>query len=60
MEIYNENIHDLLNPTTSANLKITDDAKWGTAVSDLKMQRVWNFEQVIVLMNFGEEHRIYK
>lgn len=31
MEIYNENINDLLSPS-STNLKIVDDSKWGTIV----------------------------
>ncbi|KAL4469467.1 hypothetical protein ABPG74_004720 [Tetrahymena malaccensis] len=59
MEIYNENINDLLAPQQQ-NLKIIEDSKWGTIVQGLKMQRVWNFEQAIVLMNYGEEHRKYR
>lgn len=36
MEIYNENIHDLLSPSAT-NLKIVEDVKWGTVVQGVKM-----------------------
>lgn len=59
MEIYNEVINDLLVPG-STNLKIKDDPEYGTKVVGLKSQQVWTFDQALILMNFGEEHRVYK
>jgi centromeric protein E len=41
-------------------LKIKDDPKFGVDVAGLKRQQVWAFEQAIILMNYGEEHRVYK
>lgn len=59
LEIYNESINDLLNPGSS-NLKLKEDINYGTKVVGLKAQQVWTFEQAIILMNYGEEHRVYK
>ncbi|CDW87540.1 kinesin motor domain containing protein [Stylonychia lemnae] len=59
MEIYNESINDLLSPGKT-NLKIKDDPNHGVDVALLKKQQVFSFDQAIILMNYGEEHRIYK
>jgi hypothetical protein len=59
LEIYNESINDLLNPGNTG-LKMKEDPQYGTKVIGLKAQQVWTFDQAIILMNFGEEHRIYK
>lgn len=59
LEIYNEHINDLLIPGSS-NLKIKDDPKQGVIIQGLKQQQVWTFDQVILLMNYGEEHRTYR
>ena len=59
LEIYNEQINDLLVPG-SVNLKIKEDPKLGSVVSGIKQQQVWTFDQVILLMNYGEEQRVYK
>jgi len=59
LEIYNEQINDLLVPG-STNLKIKEDPKQGVTVQGLKQQQVWSFDQVIILMNYGEEHRSYR
>lgn len=59
LEIYNESINDLLVPG-SIGLKIKEDKEFGVKVVGLKSQQVWTFEQALILMNFGEEHRIYK
>jgi hypothetical protein len=59
LEIYNEQINDLLAPG-STNLKIKEDPKHGVRIQGLKQQQVWTFDQVIILMNFGEEHRCYR
>ncbi|CAG9321920.1 unnamed protein product [Blepharisma stoltei] len=59
LEIYNEHINDLLVPGSN-NLKIKDDPKQGVLIQNLKHQQVWTFDQVILLMNYGEEHRSYR
>jgi centromeric protein E len=59
LEIYNEVINDLL-VSGNANLKIKEDATDGVAVQGLKKQEVWSFDQAIILMNYGEQHRSYK
>lgn len=59
LEIYNEQINDLLAPG-STNLKIKEDPKQGVRIQGLKQQQVWTFDQVIILMNYGEEHRCYR
>lgn len=59
IEIYNEQINDLLAPG-KINLKIKEDPKQGVVIQDVKQQQVWTFDQVILLMNYGEEHRTYR
>lgn len=59
LEIYNEQINDLLNQGSN-NLKILDDVKWGIEIKGLKIERVWTFDQAIYLMNYGEENRSYR
>lgn len=58
IEIYNENIHDLL--TNSSNLKLVEDAKFGVVVNGLKKVIISNFEDGINLKDFGEENRKYR
>ena len=58
IEIYNENIHDLL---TDANfLKLIDDKKYGIIVAGAKKVRIDNFETGIGIKDFGEENRKYR
>ena len=58
IEIYNENIHDLL---TDANfLKLIDDKKYGIIVAGAKKVRIENFETGIGIKDFGEENRKYR
>ena len=59
IEIYNEQINDLLAPG-KVNLKVKEDPKQGVIIQDVKQQQVWTFDQVILLMNYGEEHRTYR
>ena len=42
------------------NLKVKEDPKQGVVIQDIKQQQVWTFDQVILLMNYGEEHRTYR
>ena len=58
IEIYNENIHDLL---TDANyLKLIDDNKYGVVVSGAKRVKINNFNDGIGIKDFGEENRKYR
>lgn len=58
VEIYNENIHDLL---TDANyLKLIDDNKYGVVVAGAKRVKINNFEDGIGIKDFGEENRKYR
>lgn len=59
LEIYNEIINDLLVPA-STNLRIKEDLAEGVIVSGLKRQVVQNFDQAIILLNYGEDHRCYR
>ena len=56
VEIYNENIHDLLNPQ-SVQIKIMHDPKAGTTLVGVKEEVVMTAEQVIALLQSGEAHR---
>lgn len=58
LEIYNEQINDLLVPT-STNLKIKEN-KENVYIQDLSKYEVKSFDQVIMIMNYGEEHRMYR
>ena len=58
IEIYNENIHDLL--TDSNFLKLIDDKKYGVIVAGAKKVIMDNFETGIEIKNFGEENRKYR
>ena len=58
IEIYNENIHDLL--TDSNFLKLIDDKKYGVIVAGAKKVIIDNFETGIEIKNFGEENRKYR
>ena len=58
LEIYNEQINDLLVPT-STNLKIKENNS-NVYIQDLSKYEVKSFDQVIMIMNYGEEHRMYR
>jgi centromeric protein E len=58
LEIYNENIHDLL--TDSNFLKIADDNKYGVVVNGAKRVKIKTFEDGIALKDYGEENRKYR
>ena len=58
IEIYNENIHDLL--TDSNFLKLMEDKKYGIIVAGAKKVRIENFETGIGIKDFGEENRKYR
>jgi hypothetical protein len=58
IEIYNENLHDLL--TDSNNLKLIEDSKQGVIVSGAKRIRIKSFDDGISLKDYGEENRKYR
>lgn len=58
VEIYNENIHDLL--TDANSLKLIDDPKYGVIVSGATKVLIQNFEEGISLKDKGEENRQYR
>ncbi|OMJ70771.1 hypothetical protein SteCoe_31192 [Stentor coeruleus] len=58
LEIYNEQINDLLVPT-SQNLKVKENRE-NVYIQDLSKYEVKTFDQVILIMNYGEEHRMYR
>ena len=58
IEIYNENIHDLL--TDSNFLKLIEDKKYWIIVAGAKKVRIENFETGIGIKDFGEENRKYR
>ena len=58
IEIYNEDIHDLI--TDSNFLKLIDDKKYGVIVAGAKKVIIDNFETGIEIKNFGEENRKYR
>ena len=58
LEIYNENIHDLL--TDSNYLKLVEDSKYGVIVAGAKRVKINNFEDGIGIKDFGEENRKYR
>lgn len=39
---------------------MTEDTRYGVVVSDLRQQKVNTFDEVVMLLNYGEEHRNYK
>ena len=63
IEIYNENIYDLLlttNSGSSSSLKIVDDPKYGVSVAGCKKIRIKTFDDGINLKDYGEENRKYR
>ncbi len=56
MEVYNESINDLFEPS-SMNLKIFEDPKLGPRVQGLEEKIVVTPEQVFALISAGEAHR---
>ena len=59
LEVYNEQVKDLLNPDPihAASIKIQHDPKVGTVISGIKEQVVANAQQVMALLQGGESHR---
>ncbi|XP_056170359.1 kinesin-like protein KIN-7O isoform X2 [Syzygium oleosum] len=56
MEIYNEEIHDLLAPE-HRKLQIHENPERGIYVADLREEKVKSSDEVLNLMQFGEAHR---
>lgn len=56
MEIYNEVINDLLNPT-GKGLAVREDPRKGVHVHNLKRETVMSTDQIYALLAQGESHR---
>ncbi|RLN20880.1 hypothetical protein BBJ28_00004867 [Nothophytophthora sp. Chile5] len=57
MEIYNEVVKDLLNPTeTGANLKLREDPRKGVYV-ECKEEIITNYEDIVTLLQTGNQRR---
>jgi centromeric protein E len=59
MEIYNEQVNDLLDPSNT-NLKIREDPTEGHYVSGLKSVRVSSLDDTYRILDFGERSRHYR
>ena len=57
LEIYNERVRDLLNPTTKGNLKVREHPSTGPYVEDLAKLAVRSFEEIDHLMDEGNKAR---
>ncbi|KAG2526882.1 hypothetical protein JM16_003656 [Phytophthora kernoviae] len=57
LEIYNEVVKDLLNPTEKgANLKLREDPRKGVYV-ECKEEIITNYENIVTLLQTGNQHR---
>lgn len=57
LEIYNERVRDLLNPTTKGNLKVREHPSTGPYVEDLAKLVVRSFQEIQHLMDEGNKAR---
>lgn len=57
LEIYNERVRDLLNPSTKGNLKVREHPALGPYVEDLARLVVNNFSEIENLMDEGNKAR---
>ncbi|KAI1428608.1 kinesin heavy chain [Xylaria sp. FL1777] len=57
LEIYNERVRDLLNPSTKGNLKVREHPSTGPYVEDLAKLIVGSFQEIENLMDEGNKAR---
>ncbi|ROT41361.1 kinesin-II 85 kDa subunit [Sodiomyces alkalinus F11] len=57
LEIYNERVRDLLNPSTKGNLKVREHPSTGPYVEDLAKLVVTSFQEIEHLMDEGNKAR---
>ena len=57
IEIYNENIHDLLSSDTTKNMDLRESKKKGIFIKDLNMPVVKTVEEMLKWMNQGDKNR---
>lgn len=57
LEIYNERVRDLLNPTTKGNLRVREHPSTGPYVEDLAKLVVRSFQEIESLMDEGNKAR---
>ncbi|XP_067012644.2 uncharacterized protein [Anabrus simplex] len=55
LEVYNETVHDLINP--SGPLKIHEDGTSGTVVSGIQIHRITNAEELFAMLEKGNSNR---
>ena len=58
IEIYNEKVHDLLNPRNKGSLKVREHPSLGPYVEDLSRLVVNSFEDIDHLMDVGNKVRL--
>ncbi|XP_056645169.1 protein claret segregational [Diorhabda sublineata] len=58
LEIYNENIRDLLDPDTNQNLDILYNEGRGTTVTNLKIEPISTYEDFEYYMKLAQKHRM--
>lgn len=56
VQVYNENVHDLLQPS-SAPMHLREDSKSGVTVAGLKVTSILNANQLFELLEFGNKNR---
>lgn len=57
MEIYNEEVHDLVGRDVKARLEMKESFDKGVFIKDLQMVVVKSVEEMEKLMNFGNKNR---
>ncbi len=57
LQIYNEKVHDLLNPKNTGNLRVREHPILGPYVEDLSKLAVNNYEEMMTLMDEGNKAR---
>lgn len=55
LEVYNENVRDLLNPGPALHLR--EDARYGVTVAGIKLHRIENSEELFTLLETGNKNR---
>jgi hypothetical protein len=58
LEIYNEEIRDLLSSDVTKKMEVREDPKSGVFVKDLKMLQVKNFQEIEGCLNLGNKNRV--
>ncbi|TPX40474.1 hypothetical protein SeLEV6574_g06601 [Synchytrium endobioticum] len=57
MEVYNEKVRDLLNPSNKGNLRVREHPSLGPYVEDLSKSVVGNYRNILALIDAGNKAR---